>query len=312
MSRITQKSAVGPMSPWVNPSPTGNYTGTSTPIVGNQAYTAIPANGAQPSTGTGFYDANFGTYVGQKFDTSDGREVAIVVNGGVALAGGVLVQSAANIAAFSTTALAVTVPTATPATAGSFQILVTNGTTVINVNQYAGGYLFVNAGTGIGQTLKIASHQPAISGATFLVTLEDAIVTTLDTTSKVNMIYQPYGGLGGSTTAGTSAGVIVNPTTPTGVPVGATLYPIAASTLATYSATGTLLTNGTAQYGFIVTHGLTGILNDSAATTVAGEPVSASQATAGAVALFAATKGLVGNAVVTGSASTTVPVYLTL
>ena len=313
MSRITQKPSVAPLNPFSTvQSVASNYTGTATGPVSYEAYSANPANSASTATGTGFFDPNFVTYVGQKFDTSDGRELVLVANGGAPLAAGVLVQAPARIIAFSETALAVTVPTATPATAGTNQILVTNGSTVLNVNQYAGGYLIVSAGTGIGQTLKIASHAAGANGGTFIVTLEDAIQTTLDATSKVNLHYNPYGGTGGSTTAGTSAGVIISPTTYTGVQVGASITPIAASTLTTYTSAGAISVAGTTQYGLIVCHGPASVLNDSAATSVVGQPVSASGATPGAVCLTTVAKGIVGTAGCTGSASTNVLVYLTL
>ena len=259
-------------------------------------------------------DASNANLAGAKFTTADGRTLALVVNGGSPLVAGVLVQAPARIVAFSETALAMTVPTTYPATAGLNQILVTNSTTVLNANQYTGGYLIVSAGTGLGQTLKISSHQAAISGATFVVTTEDAITVTLDATSKVNLHYNVYGGVGGSTTAGTSAGIIISPTTYTGAQVGATLYAIPASTLTTYSAAGVASTTavGVPQYGFIVTKGLTGVLNDSAATTVVGQPASASGATPGAVCLTTVAKGIVGTAAATGSASTTVPIMLNL
>lgn len=272
MSRITQKPAVGPITAWPNPAPTGNFSGTATPIVGNQAYSAIPASGAQPSTGTGFFDPNFSTYAGQKFDTSDGRELVLVQNGAAALASGQLIQSPAEVTAFEK--LAMTVPTATPATAGSNQILVTNGATKLNVNQFQQGYAIVASGTGIGQTLKIASHPNAAASATVLVTLEDPIITTLDATSKISLIANPY------------IGVITSPiTTATGGPVGVSLYPIAASTAATYDGTsGALTANGIAQYGFLVSHGPAACLVDSTVTNV-GYPIGVSKTTAGTVGL---------------------------
>lgn len=243
MSRITQKGATAGLSLY-------------------QQATSV-------STGTGVVDPSFATYVGQKFDTSDGRELALVSNGAVALAAGVLVQSEAEVTAHQK--LAMTVPAAYPATAGLYQILVTNGSTVLNVNKFAGGYATIAAGTGIGQTFKISSHQPAANAATFVVTLEDAIQTTLDATSKVTLFQNPY------------ANVIINPTTATGSPVGVTLYALAAATAPTYNATtGALSTVGVQQYGFIVTHGLASCLVDSTVTNV-GYPLGRSAATAGTV-----------------------------
>lgn len=235
MSRLTQRPAVAGLDPFRNIS-----SGTS-----NQAYSAIPANQAITTAGTGFADPSFATLVGQKFDTSDGREFILIQNGAVALSPAKVVQSPAEVTAFQK--LAMTVPAATPATAGTFSVLVTNGGTVLNVNQFAQGYLIVASGTGIGQMLKIASHQPAAASATFIVTLEDPIQTTLDATSKVSLLANPYIG---------SVIAVASGSTQTGSPIGITLYGIAASTAASYNATtGALTANGVAQYGLIQTHG---------------------------------------------------------
>lgn len=235
MSRLTQRTAVAPLDPWRNIS-----TG-----VPNQAYAADPASTPITTAGTGFADSNFDTYVGMKFDSSDGREFVLIQNGAVALAPAKVVQSPAEVTAFQK--LAMTVPTAYPATAGLLQILVTNGSTVLNVNQFASGYAIIASGTGIGQMLKIASHQPAANAATFVVTLEDPIQTTLDATSKVSLLANPYNG---------SVIAVASGSTQTGSPVGITLYNIAASTAPTYNATtGALTAAGVAQYGLVQTHG---------------------------------------------------------
>ncbi len=239
---------------------------SSTIALFNQGFAANPATSIA-TTGTGALDPNLDSEVGQKFLTADGRTLALVQNGAVALAAGVLVQAPAEVTAFQK--LAMTVPTAYPATAGLSQLLVTNGSTVLNINQFAGGFLIVASGTGIGQTLRIGSHQPAANGATFVVTLEDPIITTLDATSKISLLANPYDG------------VLINPTTATGAPVGVSLYPLAASTAPSFNATtGALTTAGTAQYGFIVTHGFASCLIDSTVTNV-GYPLGRSATTAG-------------------------------
>lgn len=259
MSRITQKPAVAPLNPWANLS-SGNA---------EQAFSAIPANGSMPSSGTGFYDPGFVSYVGQKFETSDGRELALVQNGAVAITAGKYVQAQTQVVGFQK--LAITVPTATPATAGTFQVLVTNGATVLNANQYAQGYLITASATGAGQILKISSHQPAAASATFLVTLEDPIQTTLDATTTVSIVANNY------------IGILVGNHTTLGTPVGITLYGLAASTAATFNGTsGVLTANGTAQYGLIVTKGQTAALIDSTVTNV-GYPLGPSAATDGAL-----------------------------
>lgn len=236
-------------------------------------------------TGTGDLMPGINNELGQRFQTADGREVVLVSNSATALASGLLAQAPAIIAGHQT--LAMTVPTATPATAGLFQVLVTNGATVINQNYYQGGYLIVKDGTGAGQTLRIQSHPGAAASATCLITLEDAIVTTLDATSVINLIANPY------------SNIIIAPTTATGNVVGVTLYPLSASVAPTFNATtGVLSTAGTAQYGFIVTKGITSCLSDANVATV-GLGLMRSTTTAGTVAVRTATGADVGNALQT-------------
>lgn len=250
MSRITQKGATGELGLF------------------NQGFSANPANSATIPTGTGGFTPDVQTQVGTKWDTADGREFVLVQNGAVALAAGRLVQASAEVTAFEK--LAMTVPTATPATAGTFQVLVTNGATKLNINQFQGGYLITASGTGSGQFLKISSHAPAAASATFLVTLEDAIVTTLDATTTVSLLANPY------------SGVVISNHTTLGLPVGVTLYGLAASTAPTYDGTaGTLTTAGVAQYGFVCTTGPAACLID--ALTNVGYPVGPSTNTDGAL-----------------------------
>lgn len=222
------------------------------------------------SAGTGNLDPSLSTAIGHVFALEDGREVRLVSNGATALASGVLVQGSAIVANHQN--LTVAVPAAYPATAGTFQVSVTIGATKLNLNQYAQGFLVVNAGTGIGQTLKISSNtNGAASASAMIITLEDAIVTTLDATSKVCLIANPY------------EGCVINPTTSTATPVGVTLYPIAAATANTYDGTtGALSTTGVAQYGFVVSKGISSCLADATVANV-GTGISPSTTTAGAI-----------------------------
>lgn len=247
MSRITARPTTGSLNPFgtapANPNLSSSLT--STPVNQAQAYSAIPPSGSQPSSGTGVFDPNAGTYVGQKFDTSDGRELVFIQNGAVALATAKVVQSCPEVTAFQK--LAMTVPTATPATAGTFQILVTNGGTKLNFNQFQQGYAIVASGTGIGQQFKIANHPNAAASATCLITLEDPIKTTLDATSTISLLPNPYIG---------SVIQVASGSTQTGSPIGITIAPIAASVAATFDGTsGAQTANGTAQYGLIQSHG---------------------------------------------------------
>lgn len=288
MSRITGRSTVAPLDPFKNIS-----TG-----VPSQGYSAIPATGTQPTTGVGFFEPDLKSCVGQKFDTSDGRELVLVENGAVALSAGQVIQAPAEVTGHE--GLAMTVPTAYPATAGLFQIYVTNGATVLNVNAFQGGYAIVSTGTGIGQILKIASHGPAANAGKFVVNLEDPIQTTLDATSKITLAMNPYKGV-----------IATTGSTATSGPVGVTLYGIGASTAATFNGTtGVLTANGVAQYGLLVCHGPAGCLVDT--VTAVGYPLSVSTAVAGAVSTGAVTGSIVGNSMQTLTSARTGFIYVTL
>ncbi len=248
-----------PFDLYTQPSAPSNYVGTATPP--GPGYTGTGLNGIP--------DYSYDTLCGVKFSTSDGRIVTIVRNAATAIGSGLLVQGPAEITAFEK--LAMTVPTATPATAGTYQILVTNGSTVLKQNLFAGGYLITESGTAKGQTLQIASHQAAANGATFLVTLQDPILVTLDATTTVSLVANPY------------IAVVITDHSTLGNPVGATAYAIAASTAPTWNGTSGLQTAaGTPVYAMVVTHGVTGILVDSTVTNV-GYPIGRSAATDGAV-----------------------------
>jgi hypothetical protein len=233
-------------------------------------------NGGNTST-----DASLATLVGAKFLAADGREFVIVQNGGTALVSGVLVQSPASIGANHTGLTCAT------AAIGATQITVTLGGTAVTANQYAGGYAVVSAGTGKGQTLRIASHPAqATTSGTVVLTLEDALsVATAVADSKVSLTLNPYGSSNGATYA--TSGVVVSPTTATGATIGATIYPIPATSTTVLS------------YGYIQTKGPVAVLNDSG--TAIGLDVMPSSSVAGAVVTYvAATRNRVGTSTVAG------------
>lgn len=233
-------------------------------------------NGGNTST-----DASLSTLVGAKFNSADGREFVLVQNGATALVSGVLVQSPASIGANHTGL------TASTQAIGDTTLTVTLGGTAVTANQYAGGYVVISAGTGIGQTLKIASHPAqATTSGTVVLTLEDPLsVATLTSDSKASLTLPQYGSQNGA--AVTTSGVVVCPTTLTGRVIGATLYPIPAST-------STIPT-----YGFIVTKGAVGVLNG--ANTAIGLDVMPGGSVAGSIVTYVvATKTRVGVATVAG------------
>lgn len=237
---------------------------------------AVQANGTfQTST-----DANLSTLLGTRWDLSDGREVILAsASAGTVTTAGQLYQDQATVA--NNQGLTVTAVQAyssngnVPAT-----VTVTNGGTAVVANQYQGGFAFIDSGTGIGQSLKIASHPAAATSASFTITLEDGPTVALNTSSTVCLSF-PHG-----------SGVIQAPTTLTGAIVGAALYQIPAS-----------------SYGFLVSKGITAVLSDSSAPP-AGASISASQITAGACALSSGTTGVIGYAVQLGVSAKSRSVFL--
>jgi len=215
-------------------------------------------------------DASNASYVGQRFDLSDGREVVLVQNGTSAIAAGLLVQGPAIIANHQNLALTAFTPYSANGNVPA-QAVLTLGATAVTANEYAGGFAVVNAGSGIGQTLKIASHPSAVGGASVLVTFEDSPEVALTVTSKVSLILTPYGSDKGATKD--ANGVVVNPTVATGSLIGVTLSSIGASTASQ------------ATYGLVQTKGAVSCLN--AGGTAVGLDVMASAVTAGAVATYA-------------------------
>lgn len=225
-------------------------------------------------------DASLATQVGQRFNSGDYREFVLVQNGTVALVAGNLIQGPVNIGANHSNLV-----TGTSAI-GATTLTVTAGGTLLTANQYAGGFAIINAGTGIGQTLRIASHPAAGSAATCVLTLEDPIsVATASGVSKTTLSLNPYGSQYG-TALGTS-GVVISPTSSTGPSIGVTVYPIPATTATVLS------------YGFIQCKGFVGCLND--ATTAVGLDLMPSTNTAGAVMTYVvATRNRVGTSTVAG------------
>ena len=162
-------------------------------------------------------------------------------------------------------------------------VTATLGGTAATLNQYQGGFLIVEEGTGLGQTLRIAENtaQATTTGA-IVVTLQHAPNVALDTTSKVSLV-PPHG-----------ANIIISPTTPTNVPVGVALYAIAVS-----------------SYGFLKTKGLTGAVSDSSNASV-GNSIMPSTTTAGDVTLFIATGANLGSAAITMVSAKATPVWLNM
>lgn len=230
MSRITQKGATGPV--------------------------ALTANGTFQTA----VDANLETLLGSRWDLSDGREVILASldsSGATNVLPGKLYQDAAIVPNHQN--MAVTAITTYSANGNvPYKLTVTLGNTAATANQYRGGFAVINAGTGLGQTLRIASHPAADASASLVVTFEDAPNTALSTSDSKVCLIPPHG-----------ANVVVYPTTPTGAAVGVGLYAINTNSAGD-------------NYGFLVSKGLTSCLAQGALTV--GANIYPSSAIAGAVA----------------------------
>lgn len=242
MSRITQKGATGPL--------------------------AIQSSGTfQSST-----DASLATLVGSRWDLSDGREVILAsASSATTVAAGKAYQDAAILSNHQNCAVTA-IQTYSNNGNTPYKLTITLGNTAATANQYAGGFAIVNAGTGLGQTLRIASHPAANASASLTLTLEDGPNTALSTSDSKVSLQVAHGN-----------GIIITPGSGTGSTapvVGVALYTFAAS-----------------AYGFLVSKGVTAALSDTTAPAN-GTPISASAATAGAVGQTGYATNVVSNAII--------------
>lgn len=183
------------------------------------------------------------TQLGALATTGDGRYFRFATAGGVALVVGNLQQASAEVTANENLAIAA-------AAIGATQI-VTTSTVTVTANQYAGGWALITTSTGAGYQYQIGSHAAA-SGAVLTLNITDPIIVALTTSSKVDLVANPY------------AGVIINPTSATSAPVGVAV----AATPISY-------------YGWLQVGGVASVLADG--TVTVGTALDASNGTAGAV-----------------------------
>lgn len=203
--------------------------------------------------------------LGERAVTPDGRCFRYCKAGGTALVVGKLQQAPVELTNHQNLAPAA-------AAIGDTTVTVTLGATAATANQYAQGWIVITVTPGEGYQYKISSHPAADASATLALTLVDPIRVALTTSSRVDMVLNPY------------SGVVVNPTTATSSPVGVAVTAITAS-----------------QFGWIQTHGPACVLSDAGSTV--GTNVSASNATAGAVEAAVTAQAAVGYAM-TGVATT--------
>lgn len=240
-------------------------------------------------------DLSLATLCGARFAAADGREFVLTQNAGTALVAGVVVQGPAAVtnmgglspATTSTTGYSASYPIA--AAIGGFQIQLATGATAALASQFSGGYINVVEGTGLGQTMKIASNPAASTTSALLINTEDPFTTATDSTSRFTLTINPYGSQFG--TDFRTNGVIISPaTTLTGLPVGVTAYPIPASTATV------------ASYGFLQTKGPVAVLGSS--TVALGLDVCVPSGTAGAHTTYVVATGPRIGTTMVASAST--------
>lgn len=226
------------------------------------------------AAGQGLYSSSATQFhaVGERMVCNDGREFRYCKMGAVAGVVGKLYQAPAEVTGDQNL-------TAVANSIGDTTAVFTT-TVTVTANQYAGGWLLVSVTPDAGRMYKIKSHTAYTAAApTFL--LEDSIQAAWTTSTRCDLIANPYNA------------VVVNPTTATSIPVGAVVFILAIS-----------------EFGWLQTKGVAAILNDVGSTV--GTNVSASNAVAGAVEAAVTAQAACGFAV-TGIANTEYgAIFLTL
>lgn len=195
------------------------------------------------------------------WDYNQGKAFRFSLIGTTALVAGNLVQEAVRDTQF------VNMAVGTAAVAGATSLQITNGTTTIVPTQYLYGTISVyTAGT------VVICDEYTIFGVTGTLTSGGALTVYLDrplryavtTSATVNMFPSPW------------AGVIVAPTTQTGMIVGGAIFANTASTSTVF------------QYGWVQSHGEYSVLSDSSTYAIGSDLGGPCANTAGAPEVFAA------------------------
>lgn len=150
--------------------------------------------------------------LGERLVTADGRVFRYAKAGAADLVAGNWLQSPAQIANHQNIAVQAA------AAIGATQISVTLGATAATANQYAGGQAVVTVTPGLGQALNILSHPVHAGSGTLVLTLAEPLRVALTTSTRIDLIPNPYNG------------VIQSPiTTLTGAVAGVATYIIVAT-----------------------------------------------------------------------------------
>lgn len=181
--------------------------------------------------------------LGELVFTNDGRAFRYTKAGGTALVPGKLQQASAEVTANQDL-------TAVAAAIGDKSISAST-TVTVTANQYAEGWAVITVTPGQGYQYKITGHA-AYTAAAPTFALEDAILVALTTSSRIDLVANPF------------SAIVVNPTTATSAPVGVAVFAVAAS-----------------EFGWLQVGGVANVLADGSVTV--GTAVDASNGTAGAV-----------------------------
>lgn len=156
-----------------------------------------------------FFDSSTQLHrLGELVHSNDGRSFRYCKAGGSALVAGNLQQSSAEDTGDQDVAIAA-------ASVGDTSIT-TTGSLTLTANQYAEGFALITTSDGVGYIYPVSGHA-AVSSSTVTINLAQAIDVALTTSSKLDLIKNPYDS------------VIINPTSPTGPPVGVALIALTAS-----------------------------------------------------------------------------------
>lgn len=154
------------------------------------------------------------TAYGARGITGDGRKFVYVKFAGTSTVNpGLLMVAPAAPANSTGLAIASTNSTAQLA-AGSKSLVVTNGSTSVTTDQFAGGFLEVTVAAGGQYSLRIDGNTSAGNAGAINFTLVDPIpagaTALIPGTDTVNLRVSPYNGVAASTTAGLPVGVTTN------------------------------------------------------------------------------------------------------
>lgn len=199
--------------------------------------------------------------LGTRMVLPDGRVFRYAQAGGVTLDAGKLMQESVVISGHEKDMVTAA------AAVGDTAITITPITNDISANQYKEGYLYVNDADGEGQMFTVKSHPAILKTVAGVITIEDedAVVVALTTSTQCGIRTNPYDG------------VLVAPTSETGIPVGVT--PIAVTT---------------PNYFWLQTWGIASVWTQGALTTGFGVENSDSSPGAVCVAATGTQKTIVG------------------